>query len=239
MSRCLDQIDRTRLAEGLWQMVNTPSPTGQERAMAVLFADLLREAGADVSLDETLPSSPNVIARVSGKTPGATFQLAGHLDHVNVPHSPPTRKQDRISGRGAVVCNTRSEDLSSLLDRTVGPGGVDVAVEATGATASPNLAIRALRPRGRLVLFSYVWNPEPMDMGLIHMRELHVVGSCRSLDAVPVCLEMMGDGRLAPGELVDVRVPIGEFKEAFEALTKGRAEVFKAVLLPGGAAPQS
>ena len=167
-------------------------------------------------------------AQIAGALDAGTTVVAGHHD----------RRLARIkAATGAVVCNTRSEDLPSLLDRTVGPGGVDVAVEATGATASPNLAIRALRPRGRLVRFSSVWEPEPVDMGRIHMRELHVVGSCRSLDAFPVCLEMMGDGRLAPGELVDVCVPIGEFKEAFETLTKSRGEVFKAILLPDSQTP--
>ena len=102
MSDLLERIEPVRLADGLWKLVNTPSPTGKERQAAFLFAELLREAGADVRVDETLPSSPSVIGRVHGNTSGPTLQLAGHLDHINVPHAPPVREGSRISGRGAL-----------------------------------------------------------------------------------------------------------------------------------------
>jgi acetylornithine deacetylase/succinyl-diaminopimelate desuccinylase-like protein len=97
----VNRISRRRLADDLWQLVNIPSPTLRERSVALRYAEMLSACGAAVEVDETLPESPNVIGRLRGARPGPTLQLAGHLDHVDVPHPPPERGVDIISGRGA------------------------------------------------------------------------------------------------------------------------------------------
>jgi len=97
----LDKIDSRRLGDVLWRLVNVPSPTGSERQAAIAFAEVLAAAGAEVEFDEGIPESPNVIGRLKGREPGPTFQLAGHLDHIDVPHPPPERDRESISGRGA------------------------------------------------------------------------------------------------------------------------------------------
>jgi acetylornithine deacetylase/succinyl-diaminopimelate desuccinylase-like protein len=89
------------LADDLWRLVHVHSPTRQEREIAFVFADMLRDAGAEVEIDETLPESPNVIGRLFGKSPGRVLQLAGHLDHIDVPHPAPERNEEIISGRGS------------------------------------------------------------------------------------------------------------------------------------------
>lgn len=94
-------ISPERLRDQLWQLVQVPSPTGQERQVAFLFAEMLKKAGASVTIDETLPNSPNVIGRLKGNKPGPVIQLAGHIDHINIPHPAPKLEQDRISGRGS------------------------------------------------------------------------------------------------------------------------------------------
>jgi acetylornithine deacetylase/succinyl-diaminopimelate desuccinylase-like protein len=97
----LGEVRASRMADDLWALVNVPSPTGQEADCARLFAKLLRKAGAEVEIDETLPASPSVIGRLRGTRPGRVLQLAGHLDHIAVPHAPPTRDKETISARGA------------------------------------------------------------------------------------------------------------------------------------------
>ncbi|MCC6123973.1 MAG: M20 family metallopeptidase [Pirellulales bacterium] len=96
-----NQVSRHRLADDLWQLVNVPSPTLRERDAALCYAEMLRGCGAAVEIDETLPESPNVVGRLRGARPGPVLQLAGHLDHIDVPHPPPRREADIISGRGA------------------------------------------------------------------------------------------------------------------------------------------
>jgi succinyl-diaminopimelate desuccinylase len=101
MNPLLEQISVQRMADDLWRLVNVPSPTGNEREAALLFARMLEAAGADVEIDERIYNSPNVIGRLKGNRPGKIIQLAGHIDHIDVPHPPPARTANAISARGA------------------------------------------------------------------------------------------------------------------------------------------
>ena len=124
LSDVLGRIDAARLADDLWRLVGITSPTGQEREIAFVYSDMLRAAGAQVTVDETLRSSPSVVGRLRGKAPGATFQLAGHMDHIDVPHRPPAREEDRICARGAADMKA---GLASILEvvRTLHETGCD------------------------------------------------------------------------------------------------------------------
>jgi len=101
MDGLLEKVSVDRLGDDLWSLVSIPSPTGRERDAAFVYAEMLAEAGAEVEIDERIPESPNVIGRLKGNRPGKVFQLAGHIDHIDVPHEPPQRTERLISGRGA------------------------------------------------------------------------------------------------------------------------------------------
>ncbi len=97
----MDEVDGRRIANDLWRLVQVPSPTGSERRAAMAFAEMLAAAGAEVELDESIPESPSVIGRLRGHQAGRTFQLGGHLDHIDVPHAPPQRDSKSVCARGA------------------------------------------------------------------------------------------------------------------------------------------
>ena len=83
--------------------------------------------------------------------------VAGHYDE----------RLKRIADKTkAITCNTHDVDLDEFIKDQISDGGVDVAIEATGATVIPNSGLEALRPRGTLILFSYVWKPEILNLGL-------------------------------------------------------------------------
>ena len=148
---------------------------------------------------------------------------AGHYDE----------RLDRIADfTGAIPCNTHRADVQELVDRETDSLGVDIAIDASGAGCAPNIGIGALRPRGSLVIFSLIWNPEPLDMVPISLKELNVVGSCRSLNCFAECIDMMAKGTIAAERIIDVEAPLSEYKSAMKALKERKAEVFKAVLRP-------
>ena len=89
------------MAADLWRLVNIPGPTCNEREVALVFAQMLTDAGVKVEVDETIHQSPTVVGRLQGKRPGKTLQLAGHIDHIDVQHPAPQRKDNIISGRGS------------------------------------------------------------------------------------------------------------------------------------------
>ena len=139
--RIIDRVRQDRLADDLWRLVNTASPTGRERDAAVVYAEMLSDAGATVAVDEQVSSqSPSVIGRLAGTRPGKTFQLAGHLDHIDVPHPDPTRDECVVSGRGSA---DMKNGLAGILEviRVLAEGGCDfpgeVLVTAYGLHEAP------------------------------------------------------------------------------------------------------
>lgn len=97
----IKKINTERLADRLWHLVNIPSPTGQERKAVMAYADMLKQAGAKVELDQFIPDSPAVTGRLQGNRPGKCLQLAGHIDTIHNPHPQPQRNGNIISGRGS------------------------------------------------------------------------------------------------------------------------------------------
>jgi threonine dehydrogenase-like Zn-dependent dehydrogenase len=149
--------------------------------------------------------------------------VSGHYDN---------RLKRIAKGTGALICNSHKENLDELIPSQTDGLGVDIVIEASGAGPSPTIGLKALKARGRLVIFSYVWKPEPLDMGLISMKELVIVGSCRSLNCYAVGLKMMSQGKIKAEQLVDLTVPMSDFDKAVETLKKSKQDIFKAVLLP-------
>jgi len=152
-----------------------------------------------------------------------TIIVAGHYD----------KRLARISNQtGAIICNTHREDLAPVVRKNAGETGVDIVIEATGAGPSPNLGIKALRPRGTMVVFSYVWKPQPLEMGLIHMNELNLLGACRSLNTFEPCIDLMKTKKVNTRILADMVVPFEENMKAVDMVKNKKEEVFKAVFVP-------
>jgi acetylornithine deacetylase/succinyl-diaminopimelate desuccinylase-like protein len=94
------QIDPEPIAATTFDLLGIWSPPGHEAAMADRLAAELSDAGANVRLDREYPDSPSVIAEL-GPGDGPTIQWHGHLDAIDVEHTPPERRDDLLIGRGA------------------------------------------------------------------------------------------------------------------------------------------
>ena len=111
-----------------------------------------------------------VIANILGHGPSSS---AGHYDE----------RLRRIAEKTPVTtCNTHHQDVLEIVREKTDGQGVELAIEATGNSNSLNLGIAALRPRGTLVVFSYIWKPLPPDFGAIHMKELNLVAPADRMD---------------------------------------------------------
>ncbi len=149
--------------------------------------------------------------------------VAGHYDQ---------RLQRIAAQTDAVVCNTHNQNLEEVISSQIpNSPGIDIVIEATGSGQAINAGLRSLKPQGTLVVFSYIWKPEPLEMGLIHMKELNVLGSCRS-NCYEKCLQLMAAGKVDTGALVDNQVPLEQYQSAMDHLTGNKKDVFKTVLLP-------
>lgn len=95
-------IDPDPISELALELLRIWSPPGSEAAMAERMADELGAAGSRVRLDREFPSSPSVIAELgAAEGEGPTIQWHGHLDAIDVEHTPPERHDGMLVGRGA------------------------------------------------------------------------------------------------------------------------------------------
>ena len=88
----------TELFHYLRELVDIPSVTGDERALAERVGADLEEAGLRVDLEEAAPGRPNVVAR-AGPGPVRVW-FCTHLDTVP-PFFPSNETPTRIGGRGS------------------------------------------------------------------------------------------------------------------------------------------
>jgi acetylornithine deacetylase len=73
-------IDEARLVAAASEMIETPSFTGSEQAMAELMDRALRERGLEVAWQEVEDGRANVLGTLAGAGRGPTLMFNGHVD---------------------------------------------------------------------------------------------------------------------------------------------------------------
>ena len=110
---------------------------------------------------------------------------------------------------------------------------VDVAILAVSAAEAVNTCLQALRPRGRLVVFSSVPQPLPLDLFALHIHELEIVGACNDENRMEASLECLEDKSLALEELITHRIPFANWKEAIALARDGHDKALKVAMTFG------
>lgn len=119
--------------------------------------------------------------------------------------------------------------IEGTVDRTrIEEQGFDVAIDCTGNASGFEVARRALRPQGTLVMKSTYAGPLQLDASALVVDEIQLVGS-RCGPFVPA-LAALSDGSIDPRDLID-----GEFslEEGVAGLRRGaESGVLKVLLRP-------
>jgi acetylornithine deacetylase/succinyl-diaminopimelate desuccinylase-like protein len=100
--RVVDAVNRKRLLDMAWKLIEVPSRTGEAGKCLDCLAGILEKEGFKVERPAGgHPKAPAVIARYSAKKPGRTLQFNGHLDTVHLPFVPPRFEGDLLRGSGS------------------------------------------------------------------------------------------------------------------------------------------
>jgi len=91
----------------------------------------------------------------------------------------------------------------------------DVAILAVSSADALTTCIKALRPRGRLVVFSALKELQPVDLFTLHLAELEIVGACNDEDRMEEALACLQDQTLKLDQLVTHRIPFENWEEAW------------------------
>jgi threonine dehydrogenase-like Zn-dependent dehydrogenase len=108
---------------------------------------------------------------------------------------------------------------------------VDAAILAVNSAQAAAACLAALRPRGRLVIFSALHQPHSPDWHAVHLRELEIVGSCNDEDRLDDAMECLGDPSLAMHEIITHRIPFANWPDAFTLARDGHDRALKIALI--------
>jgi len=149
----------------------------------------------------------NLIARLARRA-GAEVVVAG-------------RSPFRLGRIPSGIAKTASEPPAGAFDAAV------LAVSSAEAAAS---CLRALRPRGRLVVFSPLAGPTPLELLPLLVRELEIVGACNDEDRLDEAMAYLSDPALGVPELVTHELPFARWPEAFALARDGHDRALKVAL---------
>ena len=152
----------TDLFRYLRELVDIPSVTGDERALAERVGGDLAEAGLQVTLDEAAPGRPNVVAR-AGSDP-VRLWFCTHLDTVP-PFFPSNETPTGIGGRGS--CDAKGMMAAMVFAarqlRADGVSGFGLAL--TVGEEVDSLGARRLEDRGPAAFGGSVEGPVHLVVG--------------------------------------------------------------------------
>lgn len=115
--------------------------------------------------------------------------------------------------------------------KSITHGGPEIAFEVIGMKPVMELAYKAVRTGGRLVLVGYTHEDIAINAGRMMYREMEILGSlgCRPVD-YPKIIGMIQTGRIQLKRVVTHRLPLEKINDAFDLLRKG--ESLRTIVIP-------
>jgi len=127
-----------------------------------------------------------------------------------------------VDGNGGKLALAGAKGLRTApLDEYAGAGRADVVVDATGCAAGFDLAMRAVAPRGTIVLKSTFAADAGMNLAPLVINEVTVVGSrCGPFDEA---LDVLARRAVDVSDLISARFPLRRGARALAAAAEGES----------------
>lgn len=125
------------------------------------------------------------------------------------------------------------DDLPALVQEISGGRGADLVVDAAGPQATVKLAMDLVRRNGQITKIA--WGPKPLELSLdpLLAKAVTLQGVfSHTWDTWERVLRLESTRQVNLGALISHRVPLADWKVAFDALESGAA--VKALIFPNG-----
>jgi threonine dehydrogenase-like Zn-dependent dehydrogenase len=111
-----------------------------------------------------------------------------------------TGKLNAAKALGAdLTIDARHEDTAGVIREATGGVGADVVFEASGATESTSVGIRASRAGGKVVTVGHPTEPVPVDLADAGLREVDLIGTVAHIcdSDIPAAIELLASTPIA------------------------------------------
>ena len=153
-------------------------------------------------------------ARVLVVGRGRRLKVAGELGHETV---------DFTEG-----------DPVAAVRAATGGGGVDVALECSGAPQAVGQCVEMVRKGGRVAVIGIPLQAADLPMPRTVLDEIDVVGVRAAAGEMPRAIELAADGRIRLGKLITHRFALEDFAEAYATFVNRCDGALKVIVSPQG-----
>lgn len=140
------------------------------------------------------------------------------------------RHDYRLAFAGASVIQINEKKVGSVeehIRETTEGMGIDSAILCVGTNQAADLAIKVLRSRGTLAVFSAIPGRPAIDMFKVHVKELTIAGSCNDMGYLDQALDYLQDPHLGLPDVITHQLPFEEFRQAFDLAANGKDRALK------------
>lgn len=134
---------------------------------------------------------------------------------------------------GATRTLLSASDLSRRVADLTDGMGVDVVVEAVGATQTIALAIDSVKKGGTVVLVGNISPEVNIHLQKVVSRQIRLQGSCASAGEYPRAIELVSRGEIQVRPLISAVAPLAQGPKWFQRLHAREPNLMKVVLTPG------
>ena len=120
----------------------------------------------------------------------------------------------------AAVVDVEQGDLAGTVRAATGGRGVDVTFECAGHPASVRGCLDSLRPMGRHIQVAICGQDIPFPLDRVFYKQLTIAGTvCYTAQTWARMFEIFARRRIVLGDLVSHRLPITQWREAFDLVS--------------------
>jgi L-iditol 2-dehydrogenase len=134
---------------------------------------------------------------------------------------------------GAAKVLSAKDDLVGQIMQLTGGSGVDVVLEAVGATEPINAAIDCVRKGGTVTLVGNISPQITLPLQKVVTRQVRLQGSCASAGEYPQAIQLLASGAIRVKPLITAVAPLDDGPAWFERLHAREPNLLKVVLTPG------
>jgi alcohol dehydrogenase len=216
-----------------------PIPGGVSDEEILMLADIL-PTGYEVGVLNGNVRPGDLVAVVGAGPVGlaaiTTAQLfsPGHIVAIDV--SDARLEAAKHFGADVVVNNSREDPLKVIRDLTgdlAGRLGADVSIEAVGLPDTFELAVKLVRPGGRIANVGVHGAPVTLDLEDQWIRDITITTGLVDTYSTPTLLKLVASGQINTGRFITHHFGLDEFDEAYDVFTRAADTGALKVVLSG------
>ena len=119
-----------------------------------------------------------------------------------------------------VVVNNAREDPRSVIRDLTGRLGADVSIEAVGVPATFELAVKLIRPGGRIANVGVHGGPATLDLENQWIRDITITTGLVDTFSIPTLLRLVVSGQINAKRFITHHFGMDEFDEAYDVFAR-------------------